>query len=103
MAAKALFIHVPVDRVDIKDGPQSYLWLQIRDQLATNGGDKEFFEARFKMCTEASKLVNQRKIELMTITANSRSYTFQFTGRFCAQMVQGLYNIQTRTGSFSLA
>jgi hypothetical protein len=107
MTAIALFLHVPVEEVEIVRGPDASECMRIGIDLSPNlhGNLRPWEFRRHKttmvMKTDASPRTFKRDIELVTIFLFEGD-EFQFTGNFCGQEIAGTYNVKLRTGSFRL-
>jgi hypothetical protein len=87
MAATVLFVHVPVDRVEIVSGPKWKL--------------DNYHPWRFKLRTAASAKTFYRTIKLEWLQFSDENEA-QFTAIFCGAVISGAYNMKTRKGWFSL-
>lgn len=94
-----LVVAVPVDKIDIVDGPRFRRMLDNKFRLDS----EEYVKQLFTLMTLASASPFQRELSLAAIYNydGERGY-FQFTAVFCGKVVSGEYNPRSRTGSFSL-
>lgn len=103
MSSTALFVHVPVDEIEIAWGDQS-------------GQDLFFFMGRtdpvkaltmsVNLKTSASNKIFQRKLtitQVLRMTGRGKREVVTFRGTFASQPVQGTYCPHTRSGRFSAA
>lgn len=104
MPSTALFVHVPVDKIEIFSGPGSREWIEISQQLSLprTAAHESYVEHTFRLRTAASKRLFSRKLKLTSISLPLQNYSHLFTAIFCNQAVSGVYSTQARAGWFSL-
>lgn len=93
-----LVVAVPVDEIEIVDGPRFRRMLDNKFQLDS----KEYVKQLFTMKTSASASEFQRELTLAEVYDFTKEGDFLFTAVFCGKVVSGCYNPRTRTGKFSL-
>ena len=112
MSSNALFVHVPVDRVQIVDGPalERILFARLQRELeearlegffASSDGKMRYTRLKFTLRTSASQEPFGRDIPMASI-GEPEDGVVQFTALFCDKVVSGVYDTRTRTGWFSL-
>jgi hypothetical protein len=98
-----LLAHIPVDNVDIVNGPAYPVWQQLMAELA----HKPYVLAEFTLKTAASKQTFRRTLEVTEIFNDlgklneEGEYSSEFSAYFSGSRVIGLYG-SDRTGWFSL-
>jgi len=106
MTTTALFVHVPVDKIEICKGPRACRWIDaimITRRRQFNVDPDIYAEVEFTLKTAASKMSFKRKIKLALIdTSNKHSRDYYFAAIFNGQVVSGYYNPDTQTGWFNL-
>jgi hypothetical protein len=97
-----LTAHVPVDRIDIVWGPTSRTWSGVMAKLLRRsaGDPPQYVELRFALKTAASTVAFSRPLKLATISRQPDGQ-HSFTAVFSGQVVEGVYDVRTRTGWFS--
>lgn len=113
MPSNALFVHVPVDQVTIMRGPDAVSCARLRNEIAEmrhneqiKSANKEkdpyrYIDIPLLLQTPASMQVFKRKLHLAEMFGFEDEY-FSFTALFCNGIVSGTYNMEMRTGWFSL-
>lgn len=106
MSSNALFVHVPVDRVDIINGPGASKCLEIKAQLDDLryddfGNSPVYVEQAFTLHTAASERFFGRKIKLAAIF-DVTDHDFEFTAVFCGEVISGVYDFHKKVGWFNL-
>lgn len=89
--------HVPVDRVNIAQGPGRDHCAHIRRVLAVQPDHT----APVRLKTPASREEFVRPLKFANIF-NVEGDTFEFTAFFSGNLVSGIYNMRTRKGWFNL-
>ena len=102
MPATALFVHVPVDRLEIVGCPGTDVWDAIDFALQDCGYDDSIqFATELTFKTAASRRSFRRKVVITTTYAHHGD-GFYFNGVFCGQKVEGFINKRSRTGWMNL-
>lgn len=118
MPSTELFVHVPVDYIDIVNGPGP-MWLvqvvadlYVRKARAMNVAlaTCEYSEVEFTLKTLASNTPFRRKLKIAEFELGdveqkdfgNLDRDCMFTAVFSGQVVSGMYNPKRRTGDFSL-
>lgn len=115
MPSTALFIHVPVDRFEISNGPGPMWLVQVVADLYTrltvpHATDTVYAEVEFTLRTPASGMRFRRTLKLTAFDVGDVTRDdfgdidrdCSFTALFNGVVVSGAYNMKRRTGFFSL-
>lgn len=117
MPSNALLVHVPVDQVEIINGPGPMWFVQVvadlyAQLLVPHATGTVYAELEFTLRTGASASTFRRKLKLTAIDMDGDvtrddfgdlDRECSFTARFDGHSVSGQYNPKRRTGRFSLA
>ena len=95
---RELVAAVPVDMIDIVDGPRFRRMVDVMLRLH----HEEYVKQLFTLTTPASDSRFQRDLLLASVYGYDKHGFFQFTAIFCGQIVSGVYNPDTRNGWFNL-
>lgn len=105
MSARPIYAHVPVDRVEIVNGPSAETLREVMRNLAVPLSSSSFRSAyigrHFTLRTHASGFEFIRTVRLSVISEVFDN-NFEFTADFAGQIVQGDYSATSRWGGFSL-
>ena len=103
-SSTALFIHVPVNTVELVNGPGQNEWSDIFEVIDYQLEEADYdwrvitgVEVELAMQTPASGLIFKRKVTIK----NGYSFHgdgFYFKGIFCGQLVNGFFNKRSRDG-----
>lgn len=106
MSPSALFVHVPVDRLTIVNGPSAQVMHHHYIRLLGMPADSTAYEqVVFTFRTAASSQTFKRFVRLANITPNDGSgflepvKSVDLNGIFCGTYVEGDYDMDTRRGS----
>ncbi|HEY0965001.1 MAG TPA: hypothetical protein VGE13_00800 [Candidatus Saccharimonadales bacterium] len=113
MPSKAHFVHVPVDRVEICNGPGPVIWVKTVALLHANMfqeiplPDIEVDDLEFTLRTSASSKTFRRKLKITSADVDIIDFgevdvEVGFTAIFNRQIASGIYNPGRRTGWFSI-
>ena len=92
-----LVVAVPVDMIQIVDGPRFKRMHSAMFRLEY----EEHVKQLFTLMTPASDSLFQRELLLASVYDGEHGF-FRFTALFCDKTVSGNYNPRTRNGWFSL-
>lgn len=102
MPATALFVHVPVDKLEIVDCPGNDIWDALDLELQPCGyNNSVHFEVTLTFKTAASQRSFRRKVVITTTYAHHGD-GFYFKGIFCDAHVEGFINKRNRIGWMNL-
>ena len=90
-----LRIHIPVDTVDIVNGPTASRCMEMLHDLQTYGKGTALL--LFTFSTPASTEDFMRHVEIESV-ADVISGSFSFTGRFSGHNVAGVYDMEQKNG-----
>lgn len=93
-----LIVDVPVDEIEIVDGPR----LRRSSEIMLKLVHEQYVKQLFTLKTRASDSPFQRELTLASIYDFTDGGIFQFTALFCNKIVSGVYNTRTRKGWFNL-
>ena len=93
-----LLAAVPVDMIEIVDGPRFRRMVDVMLRLH----HEEYVKQLFTLTTPASDSRFQMDLLLASVYGYDKHGFFQFTAIFCGQIVSGVYNPDTRNGWFNL-
>jgi len=97
-----LVVHVPVDTIEIVNGPGTVLSMQLMELLSGTLNRLEYVIQEFTLKTAASMSTFRRTLKIYTIFNVKSDGTYDFTAIFSGRIVSGSYNPRTRKGYFSL-
>jgi hypothetical protein len=93
-----IMAHVPVDEIQIVNGPGVTRCLKIVDELTY----ESYVKQRFTLTTYASAQPFVRDLRIATIFDVQNDGSFTFTALFGENIVSGIYSPRTREGWFDL-